>query len=90
MLPRDPRDVRSEMLEIRVGAGGDEACIWAGDLARMYGRYGQKLGWSVQQLSCTEADLGGYRELIVSVKSSASCMITFILCSITKSVMPKS
>ena len=71
LLPRDPRDDRSVMLEIRAGAGGDEACIWAGDLARMYERYGQKLGWSVQQLSCTEADLGGYRELIVSVKGAS-------------------
>ena len=71
LLPRDPRDDRSVMLEIRAGAGGDEACIWAGDLARMYERYGQKLGWSVQQLSCTEADLGGYRELIVSVKGTS-------------------
>ena len=71
LLPRDPRDDRSVMLEIRAGAGGDEACIWAGDLARMYERYGQKLGWSVQQLSCTEADLGGYRELIVSMKGTS-------------------
>ena len=40
LLPRDPRDERSVMLEIRAGAGGDEACLWAGDLARMYERYG--------------------------------------------------
>ncbi|BEV36000.1 peptide chain release factor 1 [Synechococcus sp. M16CYN] len=68
LLPRDPRDNRSVMLEIRAGTGGDEACLWARDLARMYERYGQKLGWSIQQLSCTEADLGGFRELILSVK----------------------
>ena len=43
LLPKDPRDERSVMLEIRAGAGGNEACIWAGDLARMYERYGQKL-----------------------------------------------
>ena len=41
LLPKDPRDERSVMLEIRAGAGGNEACIWAGDLARMYERYGQ-------------------------------------------------
>ena len=47
LLPKDPRDERSVMLEIRAGAGGDEACLWAGDLARMYERYGQKVGWIV-------------------------------------------
>ena len=71
LLPRDPRDDRSVMLEIRAGAGGDEACLWAGDLARMYDRYSQKVGWSVQSVSSTEADLGGFRELILSVKGDS-------------------
>lgn len=71
LLPQDPRDQRSVMLEIRAGAGGDEACIWAGDLARMYERYGQRVGWAVQPMSSTEADLGGFRELIISVKGEA-------------------
>ncbi|CAI8157417.1 MAG: peptide chain release factor 1 [Prochlorococcus sp.] len=71
LLPRDPRDDRSVMLEIRAGAGGEEACLWAGDLARMYERFGQRVGWSVQPMSATEADLGGFRELILSVKGGA-------------------
>ena len=71
LLPRDPRDDRSVMLEIRAGAGGDEACIWAGDLARMYERYGQKVGWVVQPVSATDADLGGFRELILSVRGDS-------------------
>ncbi len=71
LLPKDPRDDRSVMLEIRAGAGGNEACLWAGDLARMYERYGQKVGWSVKPVSSTEADLGGFRELIISVKGNA-------------------
>jgi len=71
LLPRDPRDERSVMLEIRAGAGGDEACLWAGDLARMYERYSQKTGWSVQAVSSTDADLGGFRELILSVKGDS-------------------
>ncbi|MEB3253084.1 MAG: peptide chain release factor 1 [Synechococcus sp.] len=71
MLPRDPRDERSVMLEIRAGAGGEEACLWAGDLARMYERYSQKLGWTVQPVSSNEADLGGFRELILSVKGDS-------------------
>ncbi len=71
LLPQDPRDQRSVMLEIRAGAGGDEACLWAGDLARMYERYSQRVGWSVKPMSATEADLGGFRELIISVKGDA-------------------
>ena len=71
LLPRDPLDERSVMLEIHAGAGGDEACLWAGDLARMYERYSQKLGWNVQPVSSNEADLGGFRELILSVKGDS-------------------
>ena len=71
LLPSDPRDERSVMLEIRAGAGGDEACLWAGDLARMYERYGSRQGWSVQPVSANAADLGGFRELILSVKGDA-------------------
>jgi peptide chain release factor 1 len=68
LLPRDPRDERSVMLEIRAGAGGDEAALWAGDLARLYERYAQGRGWQVQPLSASEAELGGYKELILAVR----------------------
>jgi peptide chain release factor 1 len=68
LLPRDPRDERSVMLEIRAGAGGDEAALWAGDLARMYERYAQAVGWKVQPVSASEAELGGYKELILAIK----------------------
>mgnify|MGYP005676369543 FL=1 len=71
LLPKDPRDDRSVMLEIRAGAGGNEACIWAGDLARMYERYGQKIGWSVKPISASESDLGGFKELVISVKGES-------------------
>ena len=71
LLPKDPRDEKSVMLEIRAGAGGDEACIWAGDLARMYERYGQRIGWTVKPISANEADMGGFRELIISVKGES-------------------
>ena len=71
LLPRDPRDERSVMLEIRAGAGGDEAAIWAGDLARMYERYGQGAGWTVQPVSASEAELGGYKELILAIRGDA-------------------
>ncbi len=68
LLPKDPRDERSVMLEIRAGAGGDEAAIWAGDLARMYERYAQSMGWRVEPVSASEAELGGFKELILAVK----------------------
>jgi peptide chain release factor 1 len=68
LLPRDPRDERSVMLEIRAGAGGDEAAIWAGDLARMYERYAQGQGWRVEPVSASEAELGGYKELILAIR----------------------
>ena len=68
LLPSDPRDGRSVMLEIRAGAGGDEASLWAGDLARMYDRYAQTEGWQVQPVSASEAELGGYKELILAIR----------------------
>jgi peptide chain release factor 1 len=68
LLPRDPRDERSVMLEIRAGTGGDEAALWAGDLARMYERFAQTLGWRVQPLSASESDLGGFKELILAIR----------------------
>jgi len=71
LLPKDPRDERSVMLEIRAGAGGNEACIWAGDLARMYERYGQKIGWSVKPVSASESDMGGFKELVISIKGDS-------------------
>jgi peptide chain release factor 1 len=71
LLPRDPRDERSVMLEIRSGAGGEEACLWAGDLARMYERFAQSCGWRVQPLSASEAELGGFRELILSIQGDS-------------------
>ena len=71
LLPHDPRDERSVMLEIRAGAGGDEACLWAGDLARMYERHAQTTGWQVQPVSASEAELGGYKELILAIRGDA-------------------
>lgn len=67
LLPKDPNDDRNCFLEIRAGAGGDEAGIFAGDLFRMYSKYAEKKGWRVEIMSANEAEHGGYKELIAKV-----------------------
>ena len=64
LLPKDPNDERSVLLEIRAGTGGDESALFAGDLFRMYSRYAERQRWQVEILSASESELGGYREII--------------------------
>jgi peptide chain release factor 1 len=68
LLPRDPNDEKNIMLEVRAGAGGDEASIWAGDLVRMYSRYAESQGWRVALISESLADMGGFKEAILEIK----------------------
>ncbi|WP_017932166.1 peptide chain release factor 1 [Robiginitomaculum antarcticum] len=70
LLPKDKDDNASVVLEIRAGTGGDEAAIFAGDLFRMYSRYAQLQGWKVEVESESEADMGGYKEIIASVSGN--------------------
>ena len=72
LLPKDPMDDKDIMLEIRGGAGGDEANIFAGDLARMYLKFADKQGWKTQILSKTECEAGGYSEIIISIQTSTA------------------
>jgi peptide chain release factor 1 len=67
LLPKDPNDEKSIMLEVRAGTGGDEASIWAGDLVRMYSRYAEGQGWRVKLLSESTADMGGFKEAILEI-----------------------
>ena len=67
LLPKDAADARSVILEVRAGTGGDEAALFAGDLFRMYQRYAEAQGWSVQVLSASESEAGGFREIVVSI-----------------------
>jgi peptide chain release factor 1 len=67
LLPKDAADERSAMLELRAGTGGDEAALFAGDLFRMYQRYADGQGWKVELISASEADMGGYKEVVASV-----------------------
>jgi len=68
MLTRDPNDAKDVIIEIRAGTGGDEASLFAGDLARMYTRYAQAKGFEVDILSANENDNGGYKEVTLEVK----------------------
>ncbi len=68
LLPRDPRDERNVIIEIRAGAGGDEAALFAGDLFRMYARYAERHGWRSEVLSGSPTGLGGFKEVILSVQ----------------------
>jgi peptide chain release factor 1 len=68
LLPRDQRDGHNVFLEIRAGTGGDEAAIFAGDLLRMYSRYGENCGWRVEVVSERPGDHGGFKEVIARVE----------------------
>jgi len=67
LLPRDPSDQRNVFLEIRAGAGGDEAAIFAGDLFRMYNYYAQTQGWAVEIMNTSPGEHGGYKEIVARV-----------------------
>jgi peptide chain release factor 1 len=67
MLPRDPRDDRNAIVEIRAGTGGDEASIFAGDLFRMYQKFIEKRGWKAEVTSFSDGTAGGFKEIIMNV-----------------------
>jgi peptide chain release factor 1 len=67
LLPRDPRDERNIIVEIRAGTGGDEAGLFAGDLLRMYARYAERRRWKSEMLSSTAQGVGGFKEVIVAI-----------------------
>jgi len=67
LLPKDPNDNNNCFVELRAGAGGDEAAIFAGDLYRMYSRYCEKQGWRIEVMNTNESEQGGYKEVIFKV-----------------------
>lgn len=71
LIPKDPEDERNVYLEIRAGAGGDEAAIFAGDLFRMYYRYGETQGWQMEIVSSNAGEHGGYKEVIVHIQGQS-------------------
>lgn len=68
LLPKDPLDEKNVIMEIRAGAGGDEAALFAGDLSRMYTRYAEAQGWKTEVLSVSYSDMGGYKEIIMLIE----------------------
>ncbi|MFN8308933.1 MAG: peptide chain release factor 1 [Chitinophagales bacterium] len=68
LVPKEPEDERNVLLEVRAGTGGDEASIFAGDLARMYTRYCETLGWNVAIVTANEGSAGGFKEIVLEVK----------------------
>src|SRR5690606_24277676 len=67
LLPKDPLDDKSVIMEIRAGAGGDEAGLFAGELYRMYARYAERMGWKVEQLNASEQGIGGVKEVVFQI-----------------------
>ena len=68
LLPKDADDKANIVLEIRAGTGGDEAALFAGSLFRMYTRYAQLQGWTIELVSASAGDVGGYKEIIANVE----------------------
>jgi peptide chain release factor 1 len=68
LIPADPQDRKNAIVEIRAGTGGDEASIFAGDLFRMYNKYCETKGWTVEVMDMTEGTAGGFKEIIFEVK----------------------
>ncbi len=69
LLPKDPNEGRDVILEIRAGAGGDEAGLWAADLFRMYQRYGEGRGWKFDLMNTSHNSSGGFKEVIASISA---------------------
>ncbi len=72
LLPKDPNDEKDIIIEIRAGAGGEEAALFAADLFRMYSRYAQSKGWAVDILSMSESGIGGFKEIIFEAKGKGA------------------
>ncbi|GIV84390.1 MAG: peptide chain release factor 1 [Candidatus Roseilinea sp.] len=72
LAPKDPRDERSVIMEIRAGAGGEEAALFAADLFRMYSRYAENHRWKVELIDANETGIGGFKEIIFAVKGKGA------------------
>jgi len=72
LLPKDPNDEKDIIVEIRAGAGGDEAALFAAELFRMYSRYAQSKGWEAEIISMSESGIGGFKEVIFEIRGKGA------------------
>ena len=72
IIPKDPRDERNVIVEVRAGTGGDEAALFAADLYRMYTHYAERLNWKYEVLSQNEIGIGGFKEIIFQIKGKSA------------------
>ena len=72
LIPKDPRDDKNVIVEIRAGPGGDEAALFSADLFRMYTRYADRMGWKSEILSESQIGIGGYKEVIFEIKGKGA------------------
>jgi peptide chain release factor 1 len=72
LVPKDPNDERDVIVEIRAGAGGQEAALWAGELFEMYRHFAERHGWKTEVLSASPSDLGGFKEVVLEVKGKGA------------------
>ena len=71
MLPKDKNDDKNIILELRAGAGGDEAALFVADVFRMYSRYAEQVGWKIEIMSSSDGTAGGYKELIAQINGDS-------------------
>lgn len=72
LLPKDPNDEKNVIMEIRAGAGGEEAALFAGDLYKMYTKYSERQGWRTELLSASYTDIGGFKEIVFLIEGQGA------------------
>lgn len=72
LIPRDPNDAKDVLVEIRAGAGGQEAALWAGELFELYRHYAERRKWKSEVLSASPADLGGFKEVVLEIRGKGA------------------
>lgn len=72
LLPKDPNDEKNVIMEIRAGAGGEEAALFAGDLYKMYTKYAERQGWRTELMSASYTDIGGFKEIVFLVEGQGA------------------
>ncbi|MBV7272353.1 peptide chain release factor 1 [Clostridiaceae bacterium UIB06] len=72
LLPKDPNDDKDVFVEIRAGAGGEEAALFAANLTRMYTRYAERKGWKIETISINATDIGGFKEIVFMIKGTGA------------------